>query len=98
MGVTSSATSTVKPGGTSPAATGLSAGTALAPGASQDEFFKGLSDELADKGVVISTLDKLANFLFFLWTSKEIFLNNNKMYFIEKMLKRTKLLKSSLNL
>ena len=61
MGVTSSATSTVKPAGTSPAATGLSAGTALVPGASQDDFFKGLSDELADKGVVISTLDKLAN-------------------------------------
>src|SRR3546814_6112236 len=32
-----------------------------APGASQDDFFKGVSDELADKGVVISTLDKLAN-------------------------------------
>lgn len=30
-------------------------------GTDQDAFFKGLSDELADKGVVISTLDKLAN-------------------------------------
>jgi len=30
-------------------------------GTDQDSFFKGLSDELADKGVVISTLDKLAN-------------------------------------
>lgn len=30
-------------------------------GTDQDAFYKGLSDELADKGVVISTLDKLAN-------------------------------------
>lgn len=37
------------------------AGSALQPGSSQDAFFKDLSDELADKGVVISTLDKLAN-------------------------------------
>ncbi|WP_300299076.1 NADH-quinone oxidoreductase subunit B family protein [Ferrovibrio sp.] len=37
------------------------AGNALQPGSSQDAFFKDLSDELADKGVVISTLDKLAN-------------------------------------
>ncbi|MFN4166214.1 MAG: NuoB/complex I 20 kDa subunit family protein [Ferrovibrio sp.] len=35
--------------------------TAVQPGSSQDAFFKDLSDELADKGVVISTLDKLAN-------------------------------------
>ncbi len=36
-------------------------GTHAAFGTDQDAFFKGLSDELADKGVVISTLDKLAN-------------------------------------
>ena len=35
--------------------------TAMQLGSSQDAFFKDLSDELADKGVVISTLDKLAN-------------------------------------
>ncbi|WP_409767521.1 NuoB/complex I 20 kDa subunit family protein [Ferrovibrio sp.] len=35
--------------------------TAVQLGSSQDAFFKDLSDELADKGVVISTLDKLAN-------------------------------------
>ena len=37
------------------------AGTSQAFGTDQDAFYKGLSDELADKGVVISTLDKLAN-------------------------------------
>lgn len=35
--------------------------TAVQAGGSQDEFFKDISDELADKGVVISSLDKLAN-------------------------------------
>ncbi len=30
-------------------------------GSSQDAFFKDISDELADKGVVVSSLDKLAN-------------------------------------
>ena len=37
------------------------AGTGLKLGSDQDAFFKNISDELADKGVVISTLDKLAN-------------------------------------
>jgi NADH-quinone oxidoreductase subunit B len=37
------------------------ASTDQAFGTDQDAFYKGLSDELADKGVVISTLDKLAN-------------------------------------
>ncbi len=41
--------------------TGSSAASNQAFGTDQDAFFKGLSDELADKGVVISTLDKLAN-------------------------------------
>jgi NADH-quinone oxidoreductase subunit B len=59
MGVSHSAT--VKPEGSVPAATGLSAGTPVSPGSDQDAFFKDLSDELADKGVVISSLDKLAN-------------------------------------
>jgi NADH-quinone oxidoreductase subunit B len=36
-------------------------GTNAAFGTDQDAFFKGLSDDLADKGVVISSLDKLAN-------------------------------------
>ncbi|HEX6956999.1 MAG TPA: NADH-quinone oxidoreductase subunit B family protein [Ferrovibrio sp.] len=48
------------------ASTGLSAapGQPAGPaklGSPQDTFFKDISDELADKGVVISTLDKLAN-------------------------------------
>jgi len=30
-------------------------------GSPQDEFFKDISDELSDKGVVVSSLDKLAN-------------------------------------
>lgn len=59
MGVSHSAT--VKPEGSTPAATGLKAGNPIGSGSDQDEFFKGLSDELADKGVVISSLDKLAN-------------------------------------
>jgi NADH-quinone oxidoreductase subunit B len=37
------------------------AGTGQTFGTDQDAFYKGLSDELADKGVVVSTLDKLAN-------------------------------------
>lgn len=38
-----------------PAASGMQLGSP------QDTFFKDLSDELADKGVVVSSLDKLAN-------------------------------------
>jgi NADH-quinone oxidoreductase subunit B len=41
--------------------TNTPAGTSSAFGTDQDAFFKDISDELADKGVVISSLDKLAN-------------------------------------
>ncbi len=37
------------------------AGNNLVLGSSQDEFFRDISDQLADKGVVVSSLDKLAN-------------------------------------
>jgi NADH-quinone oxidoreductase subunit B len=37
------------------------AASGLQLGSPQDEFFKDLSDELSDKGVVVSSLDKLAN-------------------------------------
>ncbi|MBX3454765.1 NADH-quinone oxidoreductase subunit B family protein [Ferrovibrio sp.] len=37
------------------------AGNSLVLGSSQDEFFRDISDQLADKGVVVSSIDKLAN-------------------------------------
>jgi len=37
------------------------ANTGLVLGSSQDDFFRDISDQLADKGVVVSSLDKLAN-------------------------------------
>ena len=37
------------------------AGSNLVLGSSQDSFFQDISDQLADKGVVVSSLDKLAN-------------------------------------